>query len=246
MPADHPLRSETHGFEDRREAGRRLSALLESRRGERPVILGIPRGGVPVAAEVARALEAPLDVAVACKLGAPRNPEYAIGALAEGGVRVLGERVLRDVDLDDPRLQALISKVEGELEERVCRYRGGSTPAQIAGRTVMLVDDGLATGCSALAAVRSLRMRGAGRIVVAAPVASPGAVATLRKEGAEVTCVAIPDHLSAVGRWYEDFSPTADEEVVALLAEHAARRRGRPCGTPASNGARSMGPMRNE
>jgi putative phosphoribosyl transferase len=209
------------GFKDRHDAGRRLAVLLEQFRDEQPVVVGIPRGGVPVAAEVARALGASLDVAVVRKIGAPQNPEFAIGALAEGGVHVLSERAVRALGLSDDGLRALIARVEHELAERLRRYRGTRAPAELAGRTVILVDDGLATGRSAQAAVRSLRTRGAARVILAVPVASPEAVATLRREADEVVCVEVPADLWAVGYWYEDFSPTADEEVTALLAESA-------------------------
>ncbi|HYM54762.1 MAG TPA: phosphoribosyltransferase family protein [Solirubrobacteraceae bacterium] len=207
------------GFKDRHDAGRRLAALLERFRDERPVVVGIPRGGVPVAAEVARALGAPLDVAVVRKIGAPQNPEFAIGALAEGGVHVLSERAVLALGISDAGLRALIAHVEDELAERLRRYRGVRAPAELSGRTVILVDDGLATGRSAQAAVRSLRERGAARVILAVPVASPEAAANLGREADEVVCVEMPADMWAVGYWYEDFSPTADEEVAALLAE---------------------------
>jgi putative phosphoribosyl transferase len=209
------------GFKDRHDAGRRLAALLEPFRRERPVVVGIPRGGAPVAAEVARALGAPLDVALVRKIGAPRNPEYAIGALAEGGVHVLSVKAVRALDLTEAEFEALIARVEGELEERLRRYRGAREPVELAGRTVILVDDGLATGRSALAAVRSLRRRGAARVILATPVAARQSVDALRDEADEVVCVETPADLGAVGYWYEDFRPTTDEEVAALLAESA-------------------------
>ncbi len=211
-------------FRDRRDAGRRLAERLEPFRAEHPVVVGIPRGGVPVAAEVARALGAPLDVAVVRKIGAPQNPEFAMGALAEGGVHVLSAKVVRAAGLSDAELRALIGDVERELAERVARYRGSRDPVEIAGRTVILVDDGLATGRSALAAVISLRKRGAARVILAVPVAAPASVEALRAEADEVVCVETPADLWAVGLWYEDFSQTADEEVAALLAEAAASR----------------------
>lgn len=209
-------------FEDRREAGRRLAEQLEPFRDEQPVVVGIPRGGVPVAAEVARALGAPLDVAVVRKIGAPQNPEFAIGALAEGGVHVLSREVVRSTGLSDAGLRALIEGVQRELDERIARYRGAREPVEIAGRTVILVDDGLATGRSALAAVISLRKRGARRVILAVPVAAPTSVEALRAEADDVVCVEMPADMWAVGLWYEDFSPTSDEEVTALLAENAA------------------------
>jgi putative phosphoribosyl transferase len=208
-------------FTDRHDAGRQLAALLEPFREERPVVVGIARGGVPVAAEVARALDAPLDIAVVRKIGAPQNPEYAIGALAEGGVHVLSTGTVRAVGLSEAELQALVARAEGELSERLRRYRGARTPTELTGRTVILVDDGLATGRSALAAVRSLRKRGASRVILAVPVAAPESVHALRDEADEVVCVEMPDDLWAIGFWYEDFRPTTDEEVAALLAEGA-------------------------
>jgi len=207
-------------FADRRDAGRRLAVLLEPFRDELPVIVGIPRGGVPVAAEVARALGAPLDVSVVRKIGAPQNPEFAIGALAEGGVNVLSEQTVRALGLSERQLRALIARVERELTERRMRYRGMRKPGSLDGRTAILVDDGLATGHSALAAVRSLRQRGASRVILAVPVAAPQSAEALRRHTDELVCVEEPAELWAVGYWYEDFRPTTDEEVAALLAEY--------------------------
>jgi putative phosphoribosyl transferase len=204
-------------FANRTDAGRRLATLLEPLRELDPVVVGIPRGGVPVAAEVAHALGAELEIAVVRKVGAPQNPEYALGALAEGGVQVLDERAVGAVGLSAAGLAELIARSERELEERVRRYRGGRVPIVLTSRTVILVDDGLATGRSARAAVRSLRERGAARVILAVPVASPDAVADLRAEADEVVCVQTPAELWAVGWWYEDFSPTTDEEVAELL-----------------------------
>jgi putative phosphoribosyl transferase len=208
-------------FQDRHDAGRQLAGLLGHLREERPLVVGIPRGGVPVAAEVASALGAPLDVTVVRKIGAPQNPEFAIGALAEGGVHVLSERVVRAVGLSDSELETLIARVDRELGERLRSYRGAREPVELTGRTVILVDDGLATGSSALAAVWSLRKRCAARVILAVPVAAPESMHALRDEADEVVCVEMPDDLWAIGFWYEDFRPTTDEEVVALLAEGA-------------------------
>ncbi len=207
-------------FQDRHDAGRRLAELLEPFRGEQPVVVGIPRGGVPVAAEVARALGAPLDVAVVRKIGAPQNPEYAIGALAEGGVHVLSDETVHALGLTDAELHALIARVDRELGERRRRYRGTREPVELTGRTVILVNDGLATGRSALAAVGSMRQRGAARVILAVPVAAPASVEALRDYTDEVVCVEMPADLWAVGYWYEDFGPTTDEEVIALLREN--------------------------
>jgi putative phosphoribosyl transferase len=216
-------------FEGRHDAGRRLAALLEPFRGERPVVVGIPRGGVPVAAEVAGALGAPLDVALVRKIGAPQNPEYAIGALAEGGVHVLSDEAVRALGLTEAELEMLFLRVQGELGERLRRYRGAHGPVELTGRTVILIDDGLATGRSALAAVRSLRRRGAARVILAVPVGARQSVYALRDDVDEVVCVEMPADLWAVGLWYEDFRPTTDEEVAELLAENA-RAAGAPAG----------------
>jgi len=220
-------------FKDRRDAGRRLAALLEPYRGERPLVVGIARGGVPVAAEVARALDAPLEVAVVRKIGAPQNPEYAIGALAEGGVHVIGERTVLALGVSREELRTLIAQASEELAERLARYRGDRKPLALAGRTAILVDDGLATGRSALAAAISLRKRGAARVILAVPVASPQAVHALQAEADEVVCVETPAELWAVGYWYEDFSATSDEEVAASLADGAPRAQDRDDPAPA-------------
>jgi putative phosphoribosyl transferase len=216
-----PARGREVRFSDRHDAGRRLALLLEPYAREQPVVVGLPRGGVAVAAEVASALGAPLDVVVVRKIGAPQNSEYAIGAVAEGGVRVLGRRVGRAADLSGPELDALIARADRELEERVRRYRGSLDPVDVVDRTVIAVDDGLATGRSALAAVGSLRKRGAARVILAAPVASRESVRMLAEAADAVVCVEVPPDLWAVGAWYADFRPTSDTEVAELLAENA-------------------------
>lgn len=205
-------------FHDRHEAGRALGRLLEPFGGERPVVVGIPRGGVPVAAEVARVLRAPLDVTVVCKVGAPQNPEFAIGALAEGGVHVLNGAAVKMLGLSDAGLKDLIEAVEAELVARVVRYRGARIPAELRGRMAILVDDGLATGSSALAALRSLRRRGAARVILAVPVGARASADALQRHADGVVCIEEPPDLWAVGLWYDDFGPTTDEEVIELLA----------------------------
>jgi putative phosphoribosyl transferase len=205
-------------FKDRADAGCRLAALLERFRCTRPVVVGIPRGGIPVAAEVARILDAPLEVGVVRKVGAPRNPEYAVGALAEGGVLVLDRESLQAIGLTDAQLRALIAGVAHEVSEQTLRYRGNREPMSLTGRTAILVDDGLATGRSAQAAVQSLRKRDAARVILAVPVAAAESVDALRSQVDEIVCVEMPKHLWAVGYWYEDFRPTTDEEVVTLLS----------------------------
>jgi putative phosphoribosyl transferase len=207
-------------FADRRDAGRRLAALLADLGRENPLVVGIPRGGMPVAAEVARALAAPLDIVVVRKIGAPENPEYAIGALAEGGVVVIDGQAARRLQLSAAALDAAVGRAQRELDERLAHdYARRRRPA-VAGRTVVLVDDGLATGHSAQAAARALRQRGAARVILAVPVAAPESAHALRGLVDEVVCVQTPADLWAIGLWYRDFSPTSEEEVAALLAEH--------------------------
>ena len=216
-------------FRDRVDAGERLAALLARFRGERPpIVAGMARGGVPVAAEVARALDAPLDIVVVRKIGAPRNPEFALGALAEGSAHVLSYETARSLGLSDADVQMLIADTERELSERTRRYRGGREPLDVTGRTVILVDDGLATGRSAQAAIQALRNRGAARVILAVPVAAPESVEALRGAADEIVCVEMPEDLWAVGYWYEDFRPTSDEEVASLLADAAQRGSEQP------------------
>ena len=221
-------------FRDRRDAGRRLAALLARFRTERPVVVGMPRGGIPVAAEVSRALDAPLDVVVVRKVGAPQNPEFAIGAAAEGGGRILSERTARELGLSEADMRALLARAEEEVSQRARRYRAGREPLSVTGRTVILVDDGLATGRSAAAALQSLRNRGASRIVLAVPVAVPASVEALRELADEIVCVETPEDMWAVGLWYEDFEPTSDDEVTSLLAELQAPQPNEPEAAPSS------------
>jgi predicted phosphoribosyltransferase/dienelactone hydrolase len=208
-------------FADRHDAGRRLAALLGDFGRENPVVVGVPRGGIPVAAEVASALAAPLDVVVVRKIGAPANPEYAIGAVAEGHVSVVSREVVRALGLGPAELEAVLRRAQEELAERLARYNSIHPRVTVAGRTVLLVDDGLATGRSAQAAARSLRERGAARVVLAVPVAAPESAREARSWVDELVSVEMPPDLWAIGLWYEDFSPTSDEEVAALLAESA-------------------------
>ncbi|MGN6525933.1 MAG: phosphoribosyltransferase [Burkholderiaceae bacterium] len=213
---DRPL------FQDRADAGRALARLLERYAG-RPdvVVLALPRGGVPVAFEVAAALRAPLDVLVVRKLGVPGHEEYAMGALA-AGVRVLDDALVRRLGLSPREVEAVVDAEQRELERRERLYRGEAPAPELAGRTVLVVDDGLATGSTMRAAVRAVRGRGPARVVVAVPVGAADTCAALRDEADEVACVASPEPFEAVGIWYEDFGQTGDDEVRALLAR--ARR----------------------
>ena len=205
------------GFVDRHDAGRRLAPRLAHLVGEHPIVVALPRGGVPVGFEVARALGAPLDVLAVRKLGAPGNPEFGVGAIAEDGTAVLDSQAARRVGMTEELLGEVVEREVRELRRRVERYRDGRAPLEVRGRTVIIVDDGLATGLTDLAAVRAMRARGAGRIVVAVPVGARESVELVGAEADEVVCHTIPRELFGVGRWYEDFSPVSDAEVLALL-----------------------------
>jgi putative phosphoribosyl transferase len=206
-------------FLDRRDAGRRLAIELEPLAQEQPVIVALPRGGVPVALEVARALRAPLEILAVRKLGAPGNPELGVGAVAEDGTGVLDPTSAGMVGMTQDTLDATLARESEELRRRVERYRDGRPPIPVDGRAVIVVDDGLATGMTDLAAVRALRKRGARRIVVAVPVGSSESVSMLEQEADQVVCLMIPRRLYGVGMWYRDFTPVSDEQVLTDLAE---------------------------
>jgi len=209
-------------FTDRRDAGRALARELSGYAG-RPdiVVLGLPRGGVPVAREVARALGAPLDVFVVRKIGYPGNPELAIGAIASGGVTVLSNRLIAELDVPRAAVEAAIAREREELARRERAYRPGRPPLAVGGKTVVLVDDGLATGATMRAAVAAIRKLGPGSIVVAVPVGAPQALADATAAADAGVCVSAPPDFMAVGEWYADFGQTTDEEVRDLLAERA-------------------------
>jgi putative phosphoribosyl transferase len=206
-------------FADRVEAGQALGAALAAYAGrDDVVVLGLPRGGVPVAAEVARALGAPLDVLLVRKLGVPGQPELAMGAIAEDGVALVNDDILRDLGIGRDAVDRVIAEEAPELARRLRAYRGGRSGVDVAGRTAIVVDDGLATGASMEAACRVLAARGAARLVVAVPVAASEARDRLGTVADEVVAVATPSPFWAVGAWYADFRQTTDEEVVAALA----------------------------
>ncbi|GGT13541.1 phosphoribosyltransferase family protein [Streptomyces purpureus] len=209
-------------FTDRTDAGRRLAEALRHLEKEHPVVLGLPRGGVPVAFEVAHALGAPLDVIVVRKLGVPYHRELAFGAIGEGGVRVISDDIVRRSGSDRADLMAVEEAEQAELERRAGRFRQARERVPLSGRTVVVVDDGIATGATAAAACQVVRAQGAARVVLAAPVAPPDAVTRLRPAADDVVCLSTPAGFRAVGEWYQDFSQTEDEEVLALLAEASA------------------------
>jgi putative phosphoribosyl transferase len=211
-------------FRDRADAGRALAARLDHLRGEDIVVLGLPRGGVPVAAEVAAALEAPLDVIVVRKLGAPMQTELAMGAIGEGGILVRNEDVLAVAGISDAELDAAERRERRTLDERAAALRGDGPPVPLAGKTVVVVDDGIATGSTARAACLVARARGAARVVLAVPVAPASSLKSFASVADEVVCVDAPVQFFAVGQWYEDFSQTSDREVRELLRRAASRQ----------------------
>jgi putative phosphoribosyl transferase len=217
-------------FHDRAHAGAELARRLTTYRGQDDVlVLGLPRGGVPVAYEVARELGAPLDIFLVRKLGVPGHDELAMGAIASGGVRVLNSSVVRTLGIPSAAIDRVAAEEQRELERREALYRQGRAPADVQGRTVILVDDGLATGSTIRAAVAALRPRGARKIVVAVPVAAPETCDEFRAEVDEIVCAETPDPFFAVGQFYVDFSQTTDQEVQDLLAR-ARRHEPTPAG----------------
>ncbi|GAB3979381.1 phosphoribosyltransferase family protein [Actinoallomurus acanthiterrae] len=214
-------------FIDRVDAGRRLAARLRHLRGRGLVVVGLPRGGVPVAKEVARALDAPLDVIVVRKLGVPFQPELGMGAIGQDGVRIINDDIVRMAQVSPNELAAVEARERAELERRGRRYRGGRARVPLEGRTVIVVDDGIATGSTARAACQVVRAQKAAHVVLAVPVAPPGWTAALEGEADELICLETPAGFAAIGQWYADFSQTSDEQVAACL-----RQAGGPASAP--------------
>jgi putative phosphoribosyl transferase len=223
VTSTRPVRLYSEGmrrFRNRAEAGSALAEELAAYAGSEDVIvLGLPRGGVPVAAEVARRLGAPLDVFLVRKLGVPGREELAFGAIASGGARVLNRDVVASLGIDAATIEAVVAREQAELERRAEAYRGTAEPPDVRGRTVILVDDGLATGASMRAAVEAVRGLGPERVVVAVPAAARQTCEELASDVDEIVCLLTPEPFFAVGMWYADFSETTDEDVRALLRE---------------------------
>jgi len=209
-------------FEDRADAGRRLAGSLARYRDEAPTVLALPRGGVPVGYEISRSLGAPLDVIVARKLGAPDQPELGVGAVAPGGVRVLNTAAVRALGISKDYLDRVTKREMAEVERRLRHFRGNRPEPEIRGRTAILVDDGLATGVTARAAIATIRRQEPGRLVLAVPVCAAPTAEWIRDEVEDLVCLEAPPDLGAIGLWYRDFGQTSDAEVVRLL--EAARR----------------------
>lgn len=213
-------------FFDRREGGQFLAESLTAYADREDVIvLALPRGGVPVAAEVAKRLNAPLDVFVVRKLGLPGHPELAMGAIASGGARVFNGEVVNALRIPDEMIDAVSAEELIELQRREKAYRAGRPPLELEGKTVIVVDDGVATGSTMLAAVSALRQLNAARIVVAAPVIAASTYSEMQRAADEVAAVILPENFYAVGLWYQDFSQTTDDEVRELLGQAARRHQ---------------------
>ena len=204
-------------FADRRDAGRRLAERLRGLKGESPVVIALPRGGVPVAKEIADALDAPLEILAVRKLGAPFNPEYGIGAVAEDGTVVVDPEAVAVLRVGRQELDAIVAEEVAELSRRVRAYRGDRAPLDLEDRTAIVVDDGVATGLTDTAALRAVRRRRPRRLVLAVPVCAPEALERLRAEADEVVCLLVPRRLGGVSQFYRDFSQVTDEEVLRDL-----------------------------
>lgn len=228
-------------FKDRRDAGRKLGERLASMAITDALVLGLPRGGIPVAFEVARALDAPLDVLIVRKLGVPYQPELGFGAIAEGGVTVINEPLMERAGITEAQFESVVADETEELERRVARYRGDRPLERVRGKTAVLVDDGLATGYTARAGLAALKELGAKRVILAVPGGSPESVKAIGREVDDVVCLDAPAQMMAVGQFYQDFRQTTDQEVTDLLSE-ANPDRSAPGGGP----GQSSGPIERE
>jgi len=216
-------------FRNRIEAGRKLAAALVSYRDKRPVVLALPRGGVPVAAEVASTLSAPLDLILVRKIGVPFEPELAMGAVVDGGSSIIvrNEDVIRHAGIEEVKFQAVCETQLAEIERRRERYLGNRERADVTGRTAIVVDDGIATGATIRAALRATRMRNPQRLVLAVPVAPTESLAELQDEADDLVCLENHEMFGAIGYYYDDFRQVADEDVIEILARFSTRQRSR-------------------
>lgn len=228
-------------FEDRAHAGQLLARELARYAEPDVLVLALPRGGVPVGAEIARALKAELDVVIPRKIGAPGDPELAIGAVSGNGAVILNEELVRVLGVPEAYIREAAARERVEIRRRSLLYRGRQPAPRVKGRTVIVVDDGIATGYTMLAALRGVRQEGPAMLVAAVPVAPPDSIAKLEAEADEVVALSTPSHFFAVGQFYQDFSQVTDEEVQAILAE--ARVPVRPPGPP-DDGSHNDGPLR--
>ncbi|MFP4072239.1 MAG: phosphoribosyltransferase [Desulfovibrionales bacterium] len=206
-------------FQDRKDAGRQLAEKLARLDVDEGIVLALPRGGVPVAYEVAKALHLPLDVFVVRKIGVPGREEFAMGAIATGGIRVLNSDVVQMLQIPESEIERVAAQEQKELQRREREYRGEKPPPKISGRTVLVVDDGLATGATMRAAVKALQKENPARLIVGVPTAAPETCDQFREMADEIVCLSTPSPFYAVGTWYEDFTQTTDEEVRDLLQE---------------------------
>ena len=213
-------------FQDRTDAGRQLARALAGYKGQQPVVLALPRGGVSVAAEVATALDAPLDVILVRKIGVPFQPELAMGAVVDGDepLVVRNEAVIRHAGIGEAAFQAVCDSELAEIERRRQRYLGGRERVEVAGRSAIVIDDGIATGATMRAALRATRLRKPKKLILAVPVAATDSLAVMRREADEIVCIEVHADLGAIGYYYSDFRAVPDEAVIALLAQFPVRK----------------------
>ncbi len=230
------MRHEETPFRNRHNAGRRLAERLARYRDENPVVLALPRGGVPVGYEISRSLDAPLDIFIARKLGAPGRPELGIGAVAQGGLRVLNADAIRALGIPKEHIERVAKRETAEIERRLGLLRGESPEPEVRGRTAILVDDGLATGVTARAAIEALRRRAPRRLVLAVPVCAAPSAELLRPEVDDLICLKTPSGPTAISLWYRNFEQVPDEEVIKLLKDARREREERDATDPDPRG----------